>query len=143
MIAPVITLYFIFANLDRASGFNPSRKLLGVPSTFQKKYHNYINSISYSNSVTSKSTLYAENSLKDSNLPLKGQQLQNTNGTFNKLKIVIPVVSAALGAFALSQSGIVKLPDITSQLEGLVSKIESLGPYGYLYFSLVGTIKPL
>jgi hypothetical protein len=35
-------------------------------------------------------------------------------------------------------SGYLKFPDFGSLLEQVVSKIESLGPYGYVYFSLVG-----
>lgn len=143
MVVAFITLYLAVVNFDFASGFNPSRRLLGVTSNVHKEFHNYINIFTYSNSAVSNSILYAHNSINDTNLPLKGQQLQSTYGPFNNLKVIIPFLFTALVAIGLSQSGIVKLPEISSLLESVVSKIESLGPYGYLYFSLVGTEESL
>ena len=61
---------------------------------------------------------------------------KNESGIKSKLKFIIPSAIAVLaGAYAF-KSGLVNI-DIPQLLEATIAKIESLGPYGYLYFSLV------
>jgi hypothetical protein len=83
--------------------------------------------------------------LLNSRIPLNDENDIGDNNNNNdsldfksKLKYIIPVVGAGAAAYFLINSFGLKIPDLTQLLESSVAKIESLGPYGYLYFSLVG-----
>ena len=69
----------------------------------------------------------------------KGNELKSVkSAVFNQKYIIIAVISfiAAATAVASGVFGTVDL-DFTGLMERSLLKIESLGPYGYLYFSLV------
>lgn len=54
------------------------------------------------------------------------------------LKVIIPVVTVLAVAAAAVGSGKFGTFDFTQIIEQSASKIEKMGPYGYLYFALVG-----
>ena len=52
-------------------------------------------------------------------------------------KVIIPVVTILAVAAAAVASGKFSTFDFTQVIEQSASKIEKMGPYGYLYFALV------
>lgn len=65
-------------------------------------------------------------------------EITNTTAVDNKLKHIIPIVivAAASTLYLISKDSISQI-DVNNIVEQVTSKIQELGPYGYLYFSVV------
>lgn len=80
---------------------------------------------------------------KQSDLLMQAAPLEKINDTETStpsplnLKVIIPVVTVLAAAAAVVASGKFGSFDFTQVIEESVSKIENMGPYGYLYFAAV------
>ena len=80
---------------------------------------------------------------KQSDLLMRSAPLEKINDTETNtsspinLKVIIPVVTVLAAAAAVVASGQFGSFDFTQIIEESVSKIENMGPYGYLYFAAV------
>ena len=126
--------------LQSNHSFLPSRIVIKQVNSF-KQYNDYNNRIitkqkQYATKYNS--ILYATINTDDD---LTSTDKNNSSDLFSKAKIIIPILAILGAAFYFgSNSGFVKTFDFTQFLESAVTKIESLGPLGYLYFSLVSVI---
>ena len=64
-------------------------------------------------------------------------ELEEENPNPLNLKVIIPVVTVLAVAAVVLGSGKFGTFDFTQIIEESASKIEKMGPYGYLYFALV------
>ena len=64
-------------------------------------------------------------------------EIQENSTTPINYKVIIPVVTILAVAAAAVASGKFSTFDFTQVVEQSASKIEKMGPYGYLYFALV------
>ena len=67
-------------------------------------------------------------------------EIQENSTTPVNYKVIIPVVTILAVAAAAVASGKFSTFDFTQVVEQSASKIEKMGPYGYLYFALVSLI---
>lgn len=67
-------------------------------------------------------------------------EIQENGTTPINYKVIIPVVTILAVAAAAVASGKFSTFDFTQVVEESASKIEKMGPYGYLYFALVSLV---
>ena len=99
-----------------------------------KKYQNFVSPRREFTIFAQHSSLENKDFEEKKDIPVQNMEIESSLGLQSITKYLLPVIIIGLVAgFSLLSSHI----DINQVLQSSVTKIEELGPYGYLYFAVV------